>query len=90
MSGSEPKGKYGVATIGFLVVIAFVIVGATIQNRPITIAASDNPPSISTPVSSFIEADRKSMEERRATIGSSTPNAHEAPQIFYRGGAVPP
>jgi hypothetical protein len=89
MSRSDPCGKYGAATIWALVIIALVI-GSTLQNRPITIAASDNPPSISTPVNSFNRANLISMEERRAAIGSQMTNAHAAPQIFYRGGSIPP
>jgi hypothetical protein len=91
MSGSHPKGKNATAKI-WCAVIALIVVGATMQNRPITIAASDTPPSISTPVNSFNEANRMPMEERRAAIGSQVPDAQAGPhnQIFYRGGAVPP
>jgi hypothetical protein len=90
MSGSDAKGKYGAARIWLSVIIALIVAGATMQDRPITIAASDNPPSISTPVKSFDGPNRMSMEERRATVGSQTSDVYAAPQIFYRGGAVSP
>jgi hypothetical protein len=82
-----------VSGILFAVCIALIVARAMMQNRPATIAASDDPPSISTPVNSFNEANRAnrtSMEERRAAIGSQSPDAQAGPQIFYRGGAVPP
>jgi hypothetical protein len=90
MPGSESKGKYATAKIWFAVCIALIVAGPTMKNRPITIAASDNPPSISTPVNSFNEANRMSMEERRVDIAPQIPDAQAGPQIFYRGGAVPP
>jgi hypothetical protein len=79
MSGLDPNAR-----IWFSVIIALIVVGATMQNRPINIAASDNPPSISTPVDSFNEANRMLVEERRAAFGTRTPDVYEAPQIFYR------
>jgi hypothetical protein len=53
VSGSEPKETYATAKIWFAVCIALIVAGAMMQNRPATIAASDDPPSISTPVNSF-------------------------------------
>jgi hypothetical protein len=85
MSGLDPNAR-----IWFSVIIALIVVGATMQSRPINIAASDNPPSISTPVDSFNEGNRMSVEERRADLGSRTPDVYAAPQIFYRGGNVSP
>jgi hypothetical protein len=86
----HPKAKYGAATIWFFVIIAFIAVAAMIQTGPITIAVSDNLPSISTPITPLNEANRLSMEERPAAIGAQMPNVHPGTQIFYRGGNVAP
>jgi hypothetical protein len=90
MSGSDQNGKHQSATIWFLCIIAFILVAATMWDQPITVAASDNPPSISTPVKGFNEANGMSMGERRAAIDAQTPDVHPDSQIFYRGGNLPP
>jgi hypothetical protein len=90
MSGADPSQKHARPMIWFLGILVLVVVGTMLRDKPINIAASDNPPSISTPVNSFNEANRMSMEERRVDIAPQIPDAQAGPQIFYRGGAVPP
>ncbi len=88
MSGSNPKEKNGRAMIWFLGTVAVLMVGATMQDRPITIAASDNPASISTPVTGIVASPR-SMQEQRTRSVSLPPPAQSGTQIFYGGWGVP-
>jgi hypothetical protein len=80
MSGSEPIEKNGRATIWFLAIVAVIVFGTMLQDKPITIAASDNPPSISTPVRGF-DAKQTSMYEQ--------PLSQPGSQLFFGGWNEP-
>jgi hypothetical protein len=84
MSGSEQE-KPRSALIWCLGVAA-VVVGAAMQDRPITIAASDNSPSISTPVTGI---DVRRAQEQRTKSASLPPGEQPGTQIFYGGWSVP-
>jgi hypothetical protein len=84
MSGSDPE-KHTNAPIWFAGAVALVAVGAAMQDRPITIAASDNPPSISTPVTGI---DARRAQEQRTKSVSPPPGAQPGTQIFYGGWSV--
>jgi hypothetical protein len=86
MSDSGPNEKHGSATIWFLAILVVGVVGAAMQDKPIVIAATDNPPSISTPVTG-LDANRTSMQRTRS--GSLPPPAPAGTQIFYGGWSVP-
>jgi hypothetical protein len=90
MSGSDQNNKHQSATLWFPRIIGLILVAATTRNQPISIAASDNPPSILAPVKGFNEENGTSTGERRAAIGAQTPDVHPDSQIFYRGGNLPP
>lgn len=61
MSGSDLKEKQRRAPIWFLGIGVGAILGAVMQDKPITIAASDNPATISTPVTAN-DVSRTSIE----------------------------
>jgi hypothetical protein len=89
MSGSNSNEKRAGATIWLLGIFIVVIVfGALIQDKPINIAVSDNPPSISTPVAGT-GAMRTSMREEGDKSRSSVPLTQPGTQIFYGGWTVP-
>jgi hypothetical protein len=88
MSGSEPKEKRRGAMIWFFGIVAVIVFGVTMQDKPITIAASDNPPSISTPVTGS-DASGTLMHERANNSGSRPPPIQPGAQIFYGGWSVP-
>jgi hypothetical protein len=74
MSGADPSQKHPRPMIWFLGILVLVVVGTMLRDKPINIAASDNPPSISTPIDRFNEANA-TIHERRTKIGEKTPLA---------------
>ncbi len=99
MSGSDPKENKSGAAIWFLgIVAAIIVVGAMMQDKPIIIAAADNPPSISMPVTGF-DSSRTSLDQRgmreqgphepARKSGSLAPFGQPGTQIYYGGWNVP-
>jgi hypothetical protein len=104
MPDSIPEPKKGGATIWLLgSVFVIIVVGATVQERTIIIAAADSPPSISTPATGS-EPSRTSqrelgmreqaiheqaMHEQGRKSGPPPPFGQPGTQIYY-GGWNPP
>jgi hypothetical protein len=97
MSGSDPTEKKSGAMIWLLGIVVVIVIGATMREKPITIAAGDDPPSISTPATGF-DPSRTSMREQGAreqvmrSAGSrsgTVPLGQPAPQLSYNGWSVP-
>jgi hypothetical protein len=95
MSASDPIEKHGNATVVTVLGIIGLIVCGTMmmRDRPITIAANDDPPRLSTPVDAFNAANRISNHEAKRASTAEQQTETEAPQaqpeIFYRGWTVP-
>jgi hypothetical protein len=87
MSGSDPKEKQWRTPIWFLGVAVGAILVAVMQDKPITIAASDNPPTISTPVTAN-DIGRTPIQQRTRSE-SVAPSGPPGTQIFYGGWIVP-
>jgi hypothetical protein len=97
MSASDPNEKHGSATVVTVLGIIGLIVCGTMMMRekPITIAANDDPPRLSTPVeapeaakrASNNSAERASTTEQRSETEAL--QAQPESQIFYRGWTVP-
>jgi hypothetical protein len=88
MPDADPNQKHPRPMIWVLGVIAVVVVGTLMRDKPINIAASDNPPSISTPIDRFNEANA-TIHERRTKIGEEAPLARPSTQLFYGGWTLP-
>jgi hypothetical protein len=95
MSDSNPEQKKSGATIWLLgIVVVIIVIGATMQDRPIIIAAADNPPSISTPITGFepsrmsqreLGMRERAMHEQGRKSGSPPPFGQPGTQIYYGG-----
>jgi hypothetical protein len=80
MSASDPNEEHGSATVvTVLGIIGLIVCGALMmREKPITIAANDDLPRLSTPVETT---------EQRTEI--EAPQAQPDSRIFYRGWTVP-
>jgi hypothetical protein len=97
MPASDPNEKHGSTTVVTVLGIIGLIVCGTmmVREEPITIAANDDPPTLSTPVeeseatkrASNNSAERTPTTEQR--IKTEVPQAQPDSQIFYRGWTVP-
>jgi hypothetical protein len=94
MSGSDPKENRSGAAIWLLGLVVVIVIGATMRDNPITIAAADDPPSISAPVTGFDPGRRSAheqamheqgMHERVRKSDSLPPFGQPGTQIYYGG-----
>jgi hypothetical protein len=90
MSGPDPTEKKNGAMLWMLGIAAVIVIGATMQDRPITIAAGDDPQSISTPVTGLDAKRTPKYEQRTPEMRSRpVPLSEPPPRLSYNGWSVP-